>query len=270
MKLRHLLRISACSLVLGLHAPAQAQLAPVNEAGFTAGHTHLAVPDMEEHWKIWERLGGVERNNGGRAMLSFPGMYILFMEREPGASSAATTVHHIGFSIRDYAQYRALLDEIGASFFLDDSDTGHIIADLPAGVRVEFLVDSTQAEPIRFHHTHVATRDAAALQEWYVQVFGATAGERRGLPSAIIPGGRVDFLQVDDGTTPAPSSGNSIDHISFDVSDMKAFAARLAKLGIDFTVEPRAIPNTPMTIAFLTDPAGTYIEITEGLMAAQQ
>ena len=257
------------TLALLAHAPAQAQLASPNAAGVTAGHTHLAVPDLAQAMDIWKRFGGVEMTHGGMTMLSFPGMYILMIEREPGLPSIETTANHVGFTIRDYAHYRALLDDIGASIFFDDSENGQILADLPGGVRVEFAVDSNQSDPIRFHHTHLSAVDAEPLRNWYVEVFGAEVGERRGLPSALIPGGQVDVIPA-RGEAPKPSRGAAIDHIGFDVRDMDAFAAHLHELGIPFTIEPRAIPDTNMTIAFITDPAGTFIEVTEGLMAAQE
>jgi hypothetical protein len=70
------------------------------------------------------------------------------------------------------------------------------------------------------------------------------------------------------GTTPRGSKGAALDHIGFEVADMDAFAAHLASLGIAFDV-PRRIDAIGLTIAFLTDPAGTYIEVTEGLAAVK-
>ena len=46
---------------------------------------------------------------------------------------------------------------------------------------------------------------------------------------------------------------------------MDAFAAHLRSEGVSFDVEPREIARIGLKIAFITDPIGTYIEITEGL-----
>src|SRR5690606_26154067 len=143
------------------------------------------------HREIWKSFGATELTSGRLQLLGFPGMYILLTEREPTAPSAETTANHIGFSVNSYDTYKALLETAGAEFFVDDADNGQILATLPDGVRVEFLVDSAQAEPIVFHHTHLAATDAESLRAWYVDVFGAEVGERRNLPSALIPGGRV-------------------------------------------------------------------------------
>ena len=102
------------------------------------------------------------------------------------------------------------------------------------------------------------------LRDWYLEVFSAEPGERRGLPSALVPGGRVDFIPA-RGEVPKPSRGAAIDHIGFEVADMDAFAAHIESLGIEFDRPPTRVEEIGLTIAFITDPAGTYIEITEGL-----
>jgi hypothetical protein len=68
-----------------------------------------------------------------------------------------------------------------------------------------------------------------------------------------------------EGEAPMGSQGNAIDHIGFEVTSMDAFAAKMATLGITFNRAPEHIDAINLTIAFITDPVGTYIEITEGL-----
>jgi catechol 2,3-dioxygenase-like lactoylglutathione lyase family enzyme len=251
-----------------LSGTAQAQLAAPNASGFSAGHTHLIVPDVAKHREIWKSLGAVEKSSGRLQLLGFPGMYILLREGTPTLPSAQTSANHIGFSVQSYADIKAKLDAIGVTYTVDNAETGQVIADLPDGVRIEIAVDAAQAEPIVFHHTHLAVLDGAALQKWYVDVFGAEVGERRGLPSAVIPGGRVDFLPARD-VAPAGSQGSAIDHIGFEVTDMAAFKARMDSMGIPFAREPERRDDINLTIAFITDPVGTYIEITEGLDDAE-
>ena len=66
-------------------------------------------------------------------------------------------------------------------------------------------------------------------------------------------------------TTPLPTKGRSLDHIGFEVKDLEAFASSLEAKGIHLEAPIRQVPNTKLKIAFLTDPWGTYIELTEGL-----
>ena len=256
-----------CSMLLS-HG-VLADLPAPNSAGVSTGHTHLVVPDIAKHRAIWLALGATEASSGRLQLLSFPGMYILLREGEPMLPSGDTTANHIAFSIRDYATYKAKLEAIGvSSYILDNAETGQILADLPDGVRIEFVTDPTQQAPIIFHHTHLATTDQIALRDWYLSVFGAEVGERNGMPSALVPGGRVDFLAA-QGEVPQPTQGGAIDHIGFEVADMDAFAAHMRDLGIVFNRGPERIDDIKLTIAFITDPAGTYIEITQGLDDAE-
>ena len=267
MKLHTLATTTALMLLASV---ADAQPAAPNADGVSAGHTHLVVPDIAKHREIWKSFGAFEATSGRLQLLGFPGMYILLREGTPTLGSAQTSANHIGFTVNDYATFKAKLQAAGVSAFaVDDEQNGQIVADLPDGVRVEFNVDTTQAEPIRFHHTHVAAVDAQALRDWYLQVFGAEAGERRGLPSAVIPGGRVDFIPA-RGDAPKGTQGAAIDHIGFEVTSMEAFRAKMERLGIAFARAPERRDDINLTIAFITDPVGTYIEITEGLDDARR
>lgn len=248
-----------------LHAvPGVAQLPAPNASGVSTGHIHFIVPDSARHLALWESFGGVRGDAGPLHYVTFPGIHILVTDGTPEAASIETSANHIGFSVRDYAHYRALLQDAGAGFFFESEENGQILADLPDGVRIEILTDPEQTQPIVFHHMHLATDDTEGLRDWYLRVFGAEASERRGLPSALVPGGRVDIMGAMGGA-PRGSRGGALDHIGFEVADMDAFAAHLESLGIAFDLAPRRIDAIGLTIAFITDPAGTSIEITQGL-----
>ncbi len=62
----------------------------------------------------------------------------------------------------------------------------------------------------------------------------------------------------------APSRGRAIDHIGFELDDLEAFCEQLKAKGIAFDVEYREIDSIELKIAFITDPSGVYIELTEG------
>jgi catechol 2,3-dioxygenase-like lactoylglutathione lyase family enzyme len=96
-----------------------------------------------------------------------------------------------------------------------------------------------------------------------VKEFGATEGTRRG-PAAMIPGGEVDFLKAQmpsEGT-----KGRSLDHIGFEVKDLAATLKKLEADGVTINMPLRDMTRQiGLKIAFITDPNGTYIELTEGL-----
>ncbi len=61
------------------------------------------------------------------------------------------------------------------------------------------------------------------------------------------------------------TKGREIDHLGFDVKKLDDFEKRLVAQGLKFEAPPRQVANTQTRVAFLTDPWGTYIEVTERL-----
>ena len=59
------------------------------------------------------------------------------------------------------------------------------------------------------------------------------------------------------------TKGGSFDHIGFEVKNLDAFAKKLEGLAIHWGVAPRQIPDSKTRVTFLTDPWGTYLEVTE-------
>ena len=60
-----------------------------------------------------------------------------------------------------------------------------------------------------------------------------------------------------------------IDHIGFEVKNLEAFTKQLEAKGIKLTVPYRQVPALGIAIAFVVDPWGTNIELTEGLDKVQ-
>jgi catechol 2,3-dioxygenase-like lactoylglutathione lyase family enzyme len=64
------------------------------------------------------------------------------------------------------------------------------------------------------------------------------------------------------------TKGRALDHIGFEVKNLDAYVKKLDGLGVKIEAPVRALPNG-IKVAFLTDPWGTYIELTEGLGPAK-
>ena len=60
----------------------------------------------------------------------------------------------------------------------------------------------------------------------------------------------------------APTKGRVLDHIGFDVKDLKAFVKKLEANNIKLD-RPYSVNDQGIGIAFITDPWGTNIEINE-------
>ncbi len=56
-----------------------------------------------------------------------------------------------------------------------------------------------------------------------------------------------------------------MDHIGFEVDNLEAFCQQLEAKGVTLDRPYTRIDELGIAIAFLTDPDGTYIELTEGL-----
>jgi catechol 2,3-dioxygenase-like lactoylglutathione lyase family enzyme len=134
---------------------------------------------------------------------------------------------------------------------------------MPDGLRLEFVEDTAQTLPVVMHHIHLAAVNGEMLRQWYVKTFGARAGSWRNLPAAMFNGNEVDFLPAP--MPPAPTKGRAIDHIGFEVKNLEAFMQMLQKDGVTVEAPYRDMPNLNLKIAFITDPIGTRIELTEGL-----
>jgi extradiol dioxygenase family protein len=129
-------------------------------------------------------------------------------------------------------------------------------------VRIEILENKSQTMPIQSEHVHFFLPEAAisGSQAWYGKIFGAKAGTRNNAPVADIPGVQLRFNKAD--SAQAPTKGRVLDHIGFDVKDLKGFVKTLEANNIKLD-RPYSVNQFGIGIAFVTDPWGTYIEINE-------
>ena len=110
---------------------------------------------------------------------------------------------------------------------------------------------------------HLFLPSDSEAQSWYIKMFGATAGTRGRFKTGNLPGVEITF-----GVAAKPlvgSQGYAIDHLGFEVNNLEEFCKQLEAKGAKFDRPFRSVPQIGLNIAFLTDPWGTYIELTEGL-----
>jgi catechol 2,3-dioxygenase-like lactoylglutathione lyase family enzyme len=247
-------------------ASAFAQLADPNSAGVAIGHVHLQVNDPEAHKKIWvDLLGGKLTRSGSLEMIRLPGVYILLRKPQTPpllGGSDGSTVPHFGFLVKDISALKARLD----AHKIPHSSPGNpnqTMAQLPDGVVVELTGDPSIATPVAMHHIHLATPNQEKMRDWYASTFGGRAGRRGAFLAAFFPGGEVDTRPADK--IQAPTKGRSLDHIGFEVKNLEAFCKKLEAQGVKFEIPYSPRPEIDLKLAFLVDPEGTRIELTEGL-----
>lgn len=256
-------------LVAATAASLLAQTAPPNASGISIGHIHLIVGDPDAQRKLFvDMLGGEVKHAGPLEMWKFPGTMIVIQKARtaPPDGSDGSTVNHFGFLVKSYPEIKAKLAAAGIPFSKDSTQNKQVTAIFPEKILVEFSEDATQSMPIRFHHIHIATTDQETLRDWYVQTFGAESGKRGIFPASKFPGGEVDFLKAESAA--APTKGRTLDHIGFEVKGLEEFCKKLEAQGVTFDMKYREMPAlNGLKIAFVIDPIGTRIELTEGLSA---
>jgi extradiol dioxygenase family protein len=117
--------------------------------------------------------------------------------------------------------------------------------------------------PAQAYHLHYRLPDPAKLRDWYVDTFSLTAGKSGAFETAEAPGMRLMF-QTAQAEPTGGTRGHSVDHIGFEIKNLEAFCKKLEAKGIKFDTPYRQVPAIGLNIAYITDPSGTYIELTEG------
>ena len=249
--------------------PLLAQLAPPNDHGVALGHIHLMVEDPEVQKKLWVGVLGAQVVHAGTLeMWKLPGIFVIAGKARtpPAGGTVGSTVNHFGFLVQSYGEIKLRLVAAGLTIAADHSDTKQLMVDFPDGVRVEFTEDAALKVPLAMHHIHLSTPDMEKQRAWYAKTFGGKAGERGAFYAVFLPGGEVDFRKAEK--TEAPTKGRALDHIGFEVRGLEAFCKKLEAEGVKFEMPYREMPQLGgLKIAFLVDPEGTRIELTEGLAA---
>ena len=265
--MRKSLRLVVVIGFLALSGPrVNAQLAAPGEPGVVMGHLHLAVKDLEAHRAFWAALGGTPVQNGALALIQFPGTFVMLRKAEPAAGTVGSTVNHVGFLVKEIEPWIAKWKAAGLNMEPQARPTQvYLIA--PDDVRVEILEDKTIDVPLKMHHVHMYNASPLETQAWYVKTFGAVAGRRSTFDAADLPGVNLTFAKAD--TPTVATKGRSLDHIGFEVKNLEVFCKKLEAGGIKLDRPYTRLPNSTTAIAFLTDPWGTYIELTENLAPAK-
>jgi catechol 2,3-dioxygenase-like lactoylglutathione lyase family enzyme len=262
-----------------------AELAAPNAAGVAMGHVHFNVQDVEASKRFWLALGGTETMLGPNAVIRFPDVLVLLRQAETESGTEDSVVDHFAFRV----QSLSVVEAAGIEVELNEQYPGVASVYTPEGVRIELFDDTLATNlgfttnsgitdavaerhnrkidvPIIAHHIHlyVPEGEVEAARDWYARHFGGVTGKRWRYDATDLPGINLNFSATPNAR--APTRGRALDHIGFEVADLAAFCKKLEAAGISFDQPYRELPSG-LGLAFLTDPWGTYIELTEGLRA---
>src|SRR6266850_401092 len=282
--------LAVAALALLMPSTSHAQILVAGDGPVVYGHHHLNTTNMAAQKKFYvETLGGtlITIGQNKQEVIQFPNVLMFFRPMQaPTGGSIGTTVNHIGFSVPDLRPLVAKIKANGFKMITADSVAANVkvtddiaanspttnlaFALGPEDVKVEFVEVKSQKAPIQLHHIHFFGPMNTEMQAWYAKTFGATmlpANPASAFVQDQLPGVVLNF-------TPSPTPtvgtiGRSIDHIGFEIKNLEAFTKKLEADRIKLDRPYTKVPALGIAIAFIKDPWGTSIEMTEGLDAIQ-
>ena len=277
----------AAVIVGGFASQASAQLIAAKEGPIVYGHHHLNVTSVDEHRKFWTTIGGTAIKIGvdkDREIIRFPNVLVFMTARPPKGGTKGTSVNHIGFAVPNLRQAvdkvkaagypiitRAELPESQAVkddlAYIENQKTSVAFVIGPDETKVELVENKAATAPAALHHIHFATQQVDDMKAWYVKVFGAKPGMRGSFQAADLPGVNLTYSPSADAVI--GTQGRALDHIGFEVKGLEAFCKKLESMGIKLERPYTPVPALNIGIAFIRDPWGTYIELTDGLDKVQ-
>ena len=271
--------------VLFLQAgPVSAQLIAARDGPVVYGHHHVNATSIAAHRKFFVgALGGVPMTIAGREIVTFPNVFVFLREQTPTGGTIGTTADHLGLSVPDL---RPVIDKLKAGGYrmitresvppdwpVNDDITRNPVGNSrsiayvlgPDDLKVELVQIPDQKAPVALQHVHFFGQQRDEMQAWYVKVLGASVG-------APAPGGRfltamLPGVSLNFSASPTPvvgTRGRVVDHVGFEVDNLPEVLKKIEAMGIR-PENVRQVPELGIAVAFITDPWGTFIELTEGL-----
>jgi catechol 2,3-dioxygenase-like lactoylglutathione lyase family enzyme len=242
-------------------------------ADLSISHVHLIVPDVDANKKFWVAIGGAPITLGAGTAnpiegVQFGGFRVLLRKGNPSGPASGSTVNHFGFSVPNVGA--AMGKWKGAGLKIEagrNAQQGYVWTPGEL-VRVEVLGMPGQMVPIAFHHVHffLVANSAGGIPEvqaWYAKLFGALPGKRGRFDTMNVHGGELTLTLSD--MPIVPSKGRAVDHYGFWVKDMEAYCKKLEVAGLTLDVPYTERSEYALSLAFLTDPWGTSVELNEEL-----
>jgi catechol 2,3-dioxygenase-like lactoylglutathione lyase family enzyme len=285
MKLTFAALFSAIFLLTAA-SPASAQLTAAKDGPIVYGHHHFNVTNVDEHRKFWSTLGGtpVKIGTNNLEIIRFPNVLVFLTARAPKGGTKGTTVNHVGFGVPNIRQTVDKLKAAGYPIvtraelpesqpvkddlaYIENQKTSVAFVMGPDETKVEVVENKALTSPSALHHIHFATQQVDEMKAWYVKVFGAKPGMRGSFQAADLPGVNLTYSPSTEAVI--GTQGRSLDHIGFEVRGLEEFCKKLEGMGIKLERPYTQVAALSIAIAFIRDPWGTYIELTEGLDKVQ-
>ena len=239
----------------------------------TNSHIHLFTKDPEAQKRLWVDILGATAGKMGpdRDLYTLPKVLVIVDKANPTGGTEGSIVNHVGFKVRDM---KDILEKIAGQQFTiqvtnpNKDNPTQVFFLGPDNLRVELLADKNLTTVAENHQVHFFTPDGDGMQKWYVSNFGASPQAFGKVKMANLPGVILIFSPTETPVT--GTKGRALDHIGFEVKDLENFTKTLEANGIKLDSPYKKIPQMGFAVAFLTDPWGTRIELTERTSASAQ
>jgi catechol 2,3-dioxygenase-like lactoylglutathione lyase family enzyme len=247
--------------------PMLAQLPAPNAAGVSAGHDIMIVKDLDGANKFWDALGGEPAQLGTLKLTKLPGVLYLMRKGDNKGGTEGSSVEYLGYKVKNLKETLAKMDAAGFKPMPGATKTRAFLL-TPDAIKVRLSEDRSIATPVASDMIQMDVPDVKEAQAWYEKWFGAKLVKDGKETLADIPGHRILFIEAKGPVE--PTKGRAFDRIGLEVKNLADQCKRLEGGGIKLDGKGyNKAKAMDLAVCLITDPFGTYIEMSEGLAAVK-
>ena len=244
-----------------------AQLPAPNAAGVSAGHDIMIVKDLDGANKFWNALGAEPGQLGTLKLIKLPGVLYLMRKGDNKGGTEDSSVEYVGYKVKNLKETLAKMDAAGFKPMPGATATRAFLL-TPDAIKVRLVEDRSIATPVASDMIQMDVPNVKEAQAWYEKWFGAKMIKDGKETVADIPGHHILFLETK--TPVAGTKGRAFDRIGLEVKNVEDVCKNLDGAGIKLDGKGFArAKGMDLAVCVITDPWGTYIEISEGLAAVK-
>ena len=169
---------------------------------------------------------------------------------------------YTGFKVKSLKDTLGKLETVGGKTMAGATATRAFVMG-PDDVKIRLTEDRSLATPSAADMINMVVSDVAAAQAWYEKNFGAKLVKRDGEMVADIPGENILFTQAKGQV--APTKGRAFDRIGLEVKNVDETCKAVGGSAVNRADKSRM----DLAVCTLTDPWGTFIEVSQGLAAVK-
>jgi catechol 2,3-dioxygenase-like lactoylglutathione lyase family enzyme len=253
--------------------PMLAQLPTPNAAGVSAGHDIMIVKDLEGANRFWNALGGQPAQLATLKLTKLPGVLCLMRAYDTKGGTEikngteGSSVEYVGYKVKNLKDTLAKMNAAGFKPMPGATKTRAFLF-TPDAIKVRLAEDRKLSTPVAADMLQMDVPNVAEAQAWYQKWFGAKLVKEGNETYADIPGHRILFAEAK--TPVAGTRGLAFDRIGLEIKNLENFCKKLDGGGIKLDGKGyNKAKAVDLAVCLITDPFGTYIEMSEGLAAVK-